>query len=268
MSVVPRSPAIAAEPTAGASARSSAPSITWLISQYRNTAPSGGSALITVPSGMTMSSDREVPELNGVRGSNRYLNATPTRRLGVERGGVDARSRLARGPAEVDFGAPAALAHLDAHAVLLVVVDAVAVGEVLAHPLAVGDRLQRQLHPLGRGVADVAHRAEHRIEAVAPDGLAQQALAELEPGHAGLHVGGQDLAEADVVEDQAPRLAHRLAAAEQRAGRARARLVDVVLGEAEAAGHHAAHVELVGLHVDEAGERARHGTPGGRTAGR
>ena len=78
----------------------------------------------------------------------------------------------------------------------------------------------------------------------------------------GQHVGREDLAEADVVEDQAPGLADRLAGAEERLRREHEPvLVDVVLGEAEAARDHAAHVELVRLHVDEAGEALRRGRP-------
>ena len=78
MSALPRSPAIAASPTPCASARSTAESTTWLCSQYANTAPSGGSALTTVPSGMTRSTARIAPDVNQPSGSKRYLNATPT----------------------------------------------------------------------------------------------------------------------------------------------------------------------------------------------
>ena len=96
---------------------------------------------------------RQAPLENGVRGSKRYLNATPTVVLASSAVALMHVRRLARGAAEVDLGAVAALGDLDVDAVLLGVVDAVAVGGVLALPLAVRDRRQRLAHPLGGGVA-------------------------------------------------------------------------------------------------------------------
>ncbi len=58
----PASPPIARSPTAWPSARSSA---AWAIcdaSKYRNTGPSGGIALMSVPSGSTMSIGRMRPD--------------------------------------------------------------------------------------------------------------------------------------------------------------------------------------------------------------
>ena len=152
------------------------------------------------------------------------LECDPDRRLRIERRRVDAGSRLPGGAAEVDLRAAAALPHRDADEVLLVVAGGVAVDQILAHPGAVGDRRQRRRHPLGGGVAGVGHRPMHRRNAVPLDRLAEQPLAEVELGDDGQHVRREDLAEADVVEDQAPRVLLGLSGAVERArGRARAR---------------------------------------------
>ena len=140
----------------------------------------------------------------------------------------------------------------DLHPVLLAVVDAVAVAHVPALPAAVGQLGEGLGDALGVGVADVVDRAAQRLGAVALGALDDQPLAEVQAGDDRLHVGEEDLAEAHVVEDQAPGLAHGLAGAEQGARRQHeAVLVDGALGAAEAAGHRAAHVQLVGLEVGE-----------------
>lgn len=135
------------------------------------------------------------------------------------------------------------------------VVDAVAVDRVLALPVPVRDGRERERHALGGGVADVVHRADDGARAVALDRLGEQALAEVEARANRLHVGEEDRPEADVVEDQAPRLRDRLAALDERPRREdEPVLVHVLLRQAEAAGDDAAHVELVGLEVDEGDE--------------
>ena len=182
----------------------------------------------------------------------RQLEGDEHRGLRVQRAGVDAGARLARGAAEIDLDMLAALGDLRAHDILFVIPRAVAVDAVLGFVHAVRQLVERVAHRLGAGVDAVAHRAEVGIDAVARNALLDQPLAELQLAENRHDVRIQQRREARVVEQQAEGRAHgQVIRVQQHRAEHETILVDIRLRAAEATRYHAAHVELVGAHVEE-----------------